>query len=77
MNLEEIAFENLPENLQNKTIRELEIRNRSGANIIGLKTAEGNYIINPSPETILITNSKLFVLGTSDQINKLRGLFAS
>lgn len=77
INLEEIAFENLPENLQNKTIRELEIRNRSGANIIGLKTAEGNYIINPSPETILITNSKLFVLGTSDQINKLRGLFAS
>jgi voltage-gated potassium channel len=77
INLEEIAFENLPEILQNKTIRELEVRNRSGANIIGLKTAEGNYIINPSPETILITNSKLFVLGNSEQINKLREFFTS
>jgi len=35
INLEEITFENLPEPLRNRTIRELEIRNKSGANIVG------------------------------------------
>ena len=75
INLEEITFEKLPENLQNKTIRELEVRNKSGANIIGFKTAQGEYVINPSPETKLIPNAKLFVLGTSDQIIKLKEIF--
>lgn len=76
INLEEITFENLPGELQNKTISELDIRNRSGANIIGFKTAQGEFVINPSPETKLIANAKLFVLGTSDQIKKLREIFS-
>ena len=76
INLEEITFEKLPGNLQNKTISELDVRSRSGANIIGFKTAQGEYVINPSPETKLIPNAKLFVLGTSDQIKKLREIFS-
>lgn len=75
INLEEITFEKLPAHLQNKTISELDVYNRSGANIIGFKTARGEYIINPSPDTILIPNAKIFVLGTIDQINVLREIF--
>ncbi|HEY4799930.1 MAG TPA: potassium channel protein [Bacteroidia bacterium] len=75
INLEEITFEKLPADFKNKTIRELEVRNKSGANIIGFKTAEGEYIINPSPETVLIPHAKLFALGTSDQIKKLKEIF--
>lgn len=74
--LEEITFENLSEEYQNKTIRDLEVRNRSGANIIGFKTAQGDYIINPSADTKIIPDAKLFVLGTSDQIGKLKDLFS-
>lgn len=74
--LEEITFANLPEEYQNKTIRDLEVRNKSGANIIGFKTAQGEYIINPSADTKIIPDAKLFVLGTTDQIGKLRELFA-
>ncbi|HEY0029934.1 MAG TPA: potassium channel protein [Bacteroidia bacterium] len=73
--LEEITFANLSPEFQNKTIRELEIRNRSGANIIGFKTAQSEYIINPSADTKIIPDAKLFVLGTSDQILKLKELF--
>jgi voltage-gated potassium channel len=76
INLEEITFDKLPEALQNKTISELDIRNKSGANIIGFKTAEGNYVINPAPETKLIPNAKLFVLGTGEQIKKLKEIFS-
>lgn len=76
INLEEIKFESLPETLRNKTIRELEIRNKSGANIVGFKTADGEYIINPDPETKFIPDGKLFVLGTPEQIGKLRDLLS-
>jgi voltage-gated potassium channel len=74
--LEEITFENLSEEYRNKTIRDLEVRNRSGANIIGFKTAQGEYVINPSADTKIIPDAKLFVLGTTEQILKLRDLFA-
>ncbi|MBL0049987.1 MAG: potassium channel protein [Bacteroidetes bacterium] len=74
--LEEITFEKLPSNFKNKSIRELEIRNKSGANIIGFKTENGEYVINPSPDTIMIPDAKLFVLGTTEQIAKLKDLFS-
>lgn len=74
--LEEITFDNLSEEYRNKTIRDLEIRNKSGANIIGFKTSQGEYIINPSADTKIIHDAKIFVLGTSDQIIKLKELFA-
>lgn len=69
--LEEIKCNNLKESLKGKTIRELEIRNKTGANVIGYKTVEGEYIINPGPETIMKPDSKLFVLGTREQVETL------
>lgn len=74
--LEEVNCENLPPNLDRKTIHELDIRNRCGVNIIGLKTAEGEYIINPIPETPITKGSKLFILGNPEQIEKTRRLVA-
>jgi voltage-gated potassium channel len=73
--LEEITFDNLSPAYRNKTIKELEVRNKSGANIIGFKTAQGEYIINPSADTQIIPDAKLFVLGTTEQILKLKELF--
>lgn len=74
INLEEITFENLPDHLRNKTIRDLEIRNKSGANIVGFKTAKGDFVINPNADTQLIPEGKLFVLGTPEQIAALKSL---
>jgi voltage-gated potassium channel len=75
INLEEIVFSELPEHLRNHTIKDLEVRNKSGANIIGFKTAHGEYVINPSAETKIIPGAKLFVLGTPEQVGKLREIF--
>jgi len=72
VNLEEITFENLPDELKNKSIRELGIRDKSGANIVGFRTPQGEYIINPSPETVITPQAKIFVLGTIEQINDFR-----
>ncbi|MBC7864039.1 MAG: potassium channel protein [Bacteroidia bacterium] len=72
INLEEFSYENLPEDFRNKTIKDLEIRNSTGANIVGYRTADGKYVVNPSADTKLVPNAKLFVLGTPDQIEKLK-----
>lgn len=76
INLEEITFENIPEHLRNHSLKDLEIRNKSGANIIGFKTATGEYIINPSADTRIIPDAKIFVLGTAEQITRLKELLA-
>ena len=75
INLEEITFDNLPQEYRNKTIKDLEVRQKTGANIVGFKTAQGDYVINPSADTKIIPDAKLFVLGTGEQIKKLKELF--
>ena len=75
VNLDEISFETLPDELHDKTIKDLNIRYSTGCNIIGYKTHDGKYIINPSADTPLLPNSKLFVLGSYEQINQLNNIF--
>lgn len=71
INLDEISFEELPVDLHNKTIRDINARYETGCNIIGHKTSEGKYVINPKADTPILPNSKLFVLGSTEQINHL------
>ena len=70
--LMEIICTNLPEDLIHKPIKDIGLRKITGANILGYKTASGDYIINPDPNTRLYPNSKLFVVGTIKQIEELR-----
>ena len=71
VNLEELFCSNIHNEFINKTIGELKIRNASGANIIGMKTGNGNFIFNPSHEVKLSKNDKIFVLGTKHQVTRL------
>lgn len=70
-NIESIAYEELPGQLQNKTIEELEAKRITGVTIIGYKEINGSYIINPSIDTRVVPGSRLFVLGNAGQIKKL------
>ncbi len=72
--LMEIMCSDLPPDLLNKPISQIGIRRKSGANIVGFKTAAGEVIVNPTPETRLLQNSKLFVLGTIEQIEHMKEL---
>jgi len=53
-----------------KTIRELRLREKSGANLVGIKTGEGAYLFNPSPDIEITPADKLFVLGSPGQIEQ-------
>ena len=72
---EELHFDNMPEDLRGKSIRELRIRKLSGANIIGFKNPEGSYVVNPDPETMLLPGSSFIVLGDKEQLDRLRAMF--
>jgi voltage-gated potassium channel len=74
VNLEEVAVRSLPDRIKLPTLGELDARNRIGVNVIGIKRAGGDYLINPGPETPLDDACKLFVLGSADQIKKLNRL---
>lgn len=71
-NLEEITCSELPVAMLDKTIYEIGIRKKTGANIIGLKNADGEFILNPSPDLRVTKGSKLFVLGTPEQISSMK-----
>ncbi len=75
--LEEISCRNLASCFAGKSIVELDIRNTSGANIIGLKRKDKSYLINPLPETTLSSTDQLFALGTKTQIDLLRETISS
>jgi voltage-gated potassium channel len=69
--LELISCEKITANFSGKSIRELDIRNESGTNIIGMKRKDESFLINPNPDAHLNPSDRLFVLGTRNQINHL------
>lgn len=70
--LEVVNYKELPDEFHHKTIMEMAVRQLVGANIVGFKTPEGKFIINPSPSTIIAPDSKIFILGTPEQLEKIK-----
>ncbi|MBL4652984.1 MAG: potassium channel protein [Flavobacteriales bacterium] len=75
VNLEEITFDDIPSEFKGKTLKELNSRYTTGCTIIGYKSLDGDYIVNPSPDLKVEIGIKLFVLGSPEQINTLNKLF--
>jgi len=74
-NIESISYDELPSEFQDKSIKELESRQITGAAIIGFKDATGSYQINPDIDIKVVKGSKIFVLGSDSQITKLVDYF--
>lgn len=68
---EELAYDDLPEAYRGKPISALNLRQQTGANIIGYRDKFGKYIVNPGPDTILERGAKFIVLGSDHQLMKL------
>jgi voltage-gated potassium channel len=70
--LEEFAVETLSAHLNGKSIVDLNIRKVTGANVIGLKQADGSYIVNPNINLPLQEGMKLIILGNTEQMESLK-----
>lgn len=75
INIEEVEVEKLYDTSTVKTIRDLDLRKKTGCNVIGFKSPEGEYIVNPDADINLVPNSKIIVLGRPEQIQKLNSEF--
>ena len=75
INIEEIAVSKFYDTTEIRTIRDLDLRKKTGCNVIGYKDGNGDYIINPEAEQRLMPNSKVIVLGRPEQIMKLNSVY--
>ncbi len=74
-NLEEVAIEDFSINTEGSSLRDLDLRKKTGCTIIGYITPDGQYIINPDADLQLQPKSKVIVLGRPEQIQKLYRVF--
>lgn len=74
-NLEEVAINGLPEKYIDKTILDLDLRRKTGCTVIGYRTPDKDYIINPEASVKLEAGGNLIVLGRPEQIETLRRIF--
>ena len=71
INIEEVAVEKLFDANNPRTIKDLDLRRKTGCTVIGYKDENGDYIVNPEAELKLAPNSKIIVLGRPEQITIL------
>ena len=71
INIEEVDVEKLFKSNKGRTIRDLDLRRKTGCNVIGYKNENGEYLVNPEAELELAPKSSIIVLGRPEQIEAL------
>lgn len=72
ISFEEIDISDMDTGQPVQTIKELMIRQRTGANIVAIKKKDGRYLINPSPDTAILPGMHLIVLGSKAQMDSFK-----
>ena len=72
--IDEMTLKKINQKFKGNTIDELGIREKTGVNVIGLKNEDGTFTVNPSVDQYLKGDVKLILLGTREQMNKLKDL---
>ncbi|GAB3292488.1 potassium channel protein [Hymenobacter tenuis] len=75
LRLEELSSRELRPEWRKRSLRELDIRTRTGATVIGMKHATGNFTVNPTEDTVPAPGDILLFLGTDAQITSLLAQF--
>ncbi|WP_345116097.1 potassium channel family protein [Hymenobacter algoricola] len=71
LRLEELSYRDLGQQWKGMSIRELDIRSRTGATVIGLKLNTGEFVVSPNADTRPEGGDILLVLGTEEQVAAL------
>jgi voltage-gated potassium channel len=75
INIEEIAVKKLYNTSTVKTIKDLDLRRKTGCTVIGYKDDKGDYVVNPEADQELVEDSKVIVLGRPEQIQALNSIY--
>ncbi|MFD1470099.1 potassium channel family protein [Hymenobacter caeli] len=71
LRLEELGYEQLRRELRGQSIRELDVRSRTGATVIGLRRADGTFEVSPPADYRPAPGDVLLLLGSEQQIESL------
>ncbi len=71
LRLEEITWSELKEEFRDKTIAELHIRKETGVTVVAYKNKE-QYSFNPGPETKLIKDTIIIIVGEEGQLDRFK-----
>ncbi len=71
INLEEVEVSQLTNLTEGIELKDLALRQKTGCTVIGIRTPEGDFIINPGADQKIEPNSRLFVLGKPEEISDL------
>lgn len=73
IHLEAVGYEVLPLNLKDTSLKDIMAWRKTGVNCLGVKNAEGKFVINPPETTLISQGMKVIVLGTKEQIEIMKG----
>ena len=74
LHLEDLSCSQYPQ-IWDKTLSELHIRSKTGVNVIGFKRGNNNIELNPPAHYKLHAEDRLFIMGTTEQIQQFREIF--
>jgi voltage-gated potassium channel len=72
MNVEQVSFDKVCSDGVERAIDQLDLRKQTGCSIIGYKSPNGEYIVNPEPSLVVKKDSKLILIGRPNQIESLK-----
>jgi len=72
VSIESIAYESLPQNIRDTTLKNIMEWESTGVTCIGVKDITGKFFINPSYETVISEGMKIIVLGNHHQIAAMK-----
>ncbi|UII22455.1 potassium channel family protein [Fulvivirga ligni] len=75
LELEEVSYARLKDEFHHKTIRELDIRQKSGVTIIAFKDDKEGFIFNPASDKKIEKGDVLIILGTKHNISNFKSHF--
>lgn len=73
IHIESVSYAQLPTEIRGLTLKKIMAWKKTGVNCIGIKDAEGKFIISPPEDTIIDKGMKVLVLGTKKQIEDMKG----
>ena len=60
--------------LAGHSLRDGRVRDRTGAMVLAIRESSGEFLTNPSPDTVLTAGQVLIAIGTDGELEAVRGL---
>lgn len=76
LKLEDFGYDECKDEFKNKTIRELNIRQRSGVTVIGFKSEKAGFTFNPPGDLQFTEGDTMIIIGTAKDMEVFRAYFA-